>query len=146
MIFALSIVFWSWFALSSAVLFLGAALLWLLTLPFDPNRRLLHLYSCFWAASYFYVNPLWRVRVHGASAVDRSRAYVIVANHQSFGDVLVLFASYLPFKWVSKASVFKVPFLGWNMRLNGYVPIVRGDRQSAERMTAECIRWRLART
>ena len=50
--FALSIVFWGWFALSSAVLFLGAVLLWLVTLPFDPIRRLLHLYSCFWAASY----------------------------------------------------------------------------------------------
>jgi 1-acyl-sn-glycerol-3-phosphate acyltransferase len=66
---------------------------------------------------------------------------VIVSNHQSFGDILVLFATYLPFKWVSKASVFKVPFLGWNMRLNGYVPLVRGERRSIAEMSQRCLAW-----
>jgi 1-acyl-sn-glycerol-3-phosphate acyltransferase len=137
---AFSLLFWLYLALTCIVLFAGALALWLLTLPFDRNGRLLHLYSCFWAASYLYVNPLWRLAIDRV-AVDRRRPFVIVANHQSFGDILVLYATYLPFKWVSKASVFKVPFLGWNMRLNRYVALVRGDRASVEKMSAACRAW-----
>jgi 1-acyl-sn-glycerol-3-phosphate acyltransferase len=45
---------------------------------------------------------------------------------------------YRPFKWVSKSSVFRVPFLGWNMTLNGYVPITRGAADSVRRMLTRC--------
>jgi 1-acyl-sn-glycerol-3-phosphate acyltransferase len=136
-----SIAFWTWFAISCATLFAVALTIFLVTLPFDRNGRALHLFSCFWAAHYLYLNPLWRLRVEGARAVDRRRAFVMVSNHQSFADILVLYATYLPFKWVSKASVFKVPFLGWNMRLNRYVPLVRGERASIERMASDCLAW-----
>ena len=66
---------------------------------------------------------------------------MLVSNHESLGDILALFGLYRPFKWVSKASVFKVPFLGWNMTLNGYVPLLRGDAQSVSRMLDHCDRW-----
>ena len=42
--------FWTFFVVSSAFYFVGAAALWLITLPFDRNGRVLHLYSSFWAA------------------------------------------------------------------------------------------------
>lgn len=136
-----SIVFWSFFAVSSAVLFLGALLLWAVTLPFDRNGRVLHLYSCFWAQLYMYANPLWRQRVEGREHLPWRGAAVLVANHESLGDILVLFGLYRPFKWVSKAENFRLPFIGWNMRLNRYVPLVRGDRESIARMMADCQRW-----
>jgi 1-acyl-sn-glycerol-3-phosphate acyltransferase len=65
----------------------------------------------------------------------------LVANHESMGDILVLFALYRPFKWVSKASVFKAPLLGWNMVLNQYVRVERGNKESVVRMMAACRRW-----
>jgi 1-acyl-sn-glycerol-3-phosphate acyltransferase len=136
-----SIVFWSFFALSSAVLFAGAVLLFLVTRPFDAKGRVLHLYSCFWAQLYFYVNPLWSLKVEGRERLPWNSAAVLVSNHESLGDILVLFALYRPFKWVSKESVFKAPFLGWNMRLNGYVPLRRGDKESIGKMMALCERW-----
>ncbi|HEX2570538.1 MAG TPA: lysophospholipid acyltransferase family protein [Polyangia bacterium] len=139
--FFLSLCFWIFLALSSIALFFGALALWLVTWPFDRNGRVLHLYTCFWGALYIYLNPLWRVRVEWAHRPDRKRPYVIVSNHQSFGDILVLDTTYLPFKWVSKLSVFRVPFIGWNAALNRYVPVVRGDKTSAERMIAACVRW-----
>ncbi len=138
----LSLLFWIYFATTCVFFFLGALVIWLVTLPFDRHGRLLHLYSCFWAASYFYINPLWSFRMApGSRAPERNRAYVIVSNHQSLGDILALFATYLPYKWVSKASVFRVPFLGWNMRLNRYVPITRGNQSSIEKMSAACKDW-----
>ncbi|WP_224243335.1 lysophospholipid acyltransferase family protein [Hyalangium gracile] len=123
------------------MLFLGALVLWLVTLPFDRNGRVLHLYSCFWAQLYMYVNPLWHLRVEGREHLPWKGAAVLVSNHESLGDILVLFGLYRPFKWVSKASNFKLPFIGWNMSLNRYVPLVRGDRESVGRMMAQCERW-----
>jgi len=127
--------------LSSAVLFLGAVLLWAVTLPFDRDGRVLHLYSCFWGQLYFYVNPLWRLTVEGREHLPWHGPAVLVANHESLGDILVLFGLYRPFKWVSKAENFKLPLIGWNMRLNRYVPLVRGDKESIIRMMAGCEHW-----
>lgn len=138
---AFSIAFWFFFALSCMVLFCGALVLWLVTLPFDRNGRVLHLYSCFWAQLYFYVNPLWRLRVEGRQKLPWHGSAVLVCNHQSLGDILALFGLYRPFKWVSKESVFKAPFLGWNMRLNRYVPLRRGDKESIAAMMGACDAW-----
>src|SRR4051812_13624824 len=123
----LSIVFWTFFALSCIPLFAGALVIWLVTLPFDPDKRILHVYTCAWAQLYFWVNPWWRLRVEGRANLPRNGAAVLVSNHASLGDILVLFGLFSPFKWVSKASVFKVPFIGWNMKLNKYVGLVRGN-------------------
>ncbi len=136
-----SFLFWFYLITSSAVLFLVASVIFALTTPLDRNGRVLHIFTCWWARSYLRLNPFWKVTVEGAKKIDRNTPYVIAANHQSFADILVLSASYLPFKWVSKASVFKVPFIGWNAWLNRYVSLVRGDRASIEKMASACKRW-----
>lgn len=136
-----SVLFWSFFATTSAVLFLVGLVIFLVTWPFDRNGRVLHLFSCAWAQLYIWVNPGWRVRLEGRERLPWHAAAVLVSNHQSLGDILVLYGLYRPFKWVSKASIFKAPFLGWNMYLNRYVGLVRGDKESIARMMAECERW-----
>jgi len=133
--------FWSFFAASSALYFVGAFALWLITLPFDRKGRLLHVYSCFWAMTYVYVNPGWRMRFEHRDRLPWSGPAVLVSNHQSAGDILVLFGLYRPYKWVSRASTFKAPFLGWNMSLNRYVRLVRGDKESIGQMMAACEAW-----
>ncbi len=130
--------FWTFLVASCPVLFIGALAVFVVTAPFDRDRRVLHLYSCFWAQFYFYVNPLWRLRIAGRDKLPWRGPAVIVANHESLADILVLFGLYRPFKWVSKASVFKVPLVGWNMRLNGYVSLVRGDKARIRQMMDDC--------
>ena len=136
-----SIAYWIFLCTTCALYFAGALLIWLVTLPFDRDRRVLHLYSCLWAQTYFWCNPLWRLRIDGRDKLPWRGPAVIAANHQSLGDILVLFGLFRPFKWVSKASVFKVPFLGWNMWLNGYVGLVRGDKESIAKMMEHCRYW-----
>ena len=70
----------------------------------------------------------------------RDVAYVMVANHQSLLDILVLFRLFVHFKWVSKIENFRVPCIGWNMSLNRYIKLRRGDRESVEQMMAACER------
>jgi 1-acyl-sn-glycerol-3-phosphate acyltransferase len=136
----LSLVFWLFLAFSSIVLFPVALIVWAVTAPFDRRRVLLHRFTCFWASLYTWLNPAWRVRVEGREKIRRDAAYVIVANHQSLLDILVLFRLFVHFKWVSKIENFRVPFIGWNMSLNRYIKLQRGSRESIARMMVACER------
>jgi 1-acyl-sn-glycerol-3-phosphate acyltransferase len=139
-----SAVYWVFVCLTMPLFFLVALVLFVVTWPFDRRRVALHLWSCFWASFYIYANPLWRVRITGREKLPWRAPAVIVANHLSLVDILVLYGLYRPFKWVSKAEIFKVPFVGWNMVLNDYVRLLRGDRESIRAMMQHC-REHLAR-
>jgi 1-acyl-sn-glycerol-3-phosphate acyltransferase len=135
-----STVFWGYVILTSIVLFPIALLVWALTVALDRRRVILHEFTCFWGSIYTWSNPSWPVTVQGRENIDRSETYVMVANHMSLLDILVLFRLFVHFKWVSKQENFKVPLVGWNMRLNGYIPLKRGDRESVAAMMAQCVR------
>jgi 1-acyl-sn-glycerol-3-phosphate acyltransferase len=135
-----SVAYWAFIGITCVVFFAGAVVVWLVTVPFDRRRVVLHLYSSAWASFYVYVNPLWRLRISGRDRLPWHDAAVLVANHASLVDILVLFALFRPFKWVSKQEIFKVPLIGWNMRLNDYVPLVRGSGASVRRMMDHCDR------
>jgi 1-acyl-sn-glycerol-3-phosphate acyltransferase len=138
---AYSIAFWLFLGVTCVLMFFVGLAVFLLTFPFDPNGRVQHLFSCFWAQLYFYCNPRWHLRIEHRDRLPWRGGAVLVANHESLGDILVLFGLYRPFKWVSKASVFKVPFLGWNMALNRYVALIRGNKDSIAKMMTDCQRW-----
>ena len=122
------------------MLFPIAVLIWLPSLVLDPKRRVLHLFTCFWASIYTWTNPAWRVKIHHRERILRGRPTVMVANHLSLLDILVLFRLFTHYKWVSKAENFRVPLIGWNMSLNGYIQLKRGDRNSVIRMMRQCER------
>ena len=132
-----SVLFWAFLVTTSLLLFPVALVIWAITAPFDPKKRWLHQFTCFWASLYSWFNPAWRVHVEGRERIRPGATYVMVANHQSLLDILVLFRLFAHFKWVSKIENFRIPCIGWNMSLNGYVELRRGDKQSiAEMMTA----------
>lgn len=125
--------FWTWTVLGTLVL-LWVPLLALvvgLTWPFDRER--------YWAGRLFRqvgvitakANPLWKFRWAGTPPADPRRPFVVVSNHESFSDILLL--SHLPWemKWLSKAEILRIPVLGWCMRLAGDIPIWRGKMESA---------------
>jgi 1-acyl-sn-glycerol-3-phosphate acyltransferase len=135
-----SVLFWAFLVGSSLALFPVALLIWAATAAFDRRKRLLHQFTCFWASLYTWLNPVWRVRVEGREKIRRGVTYVMVANHQSLLDILVLFRLFAHFKWVSKIENFRIPCIGWNMSLNGYVKLRRGDKQSIGEMMAASAR------
>ncbi len=136
----LSLLFWIFLTTSSILLFPVAGLIWALTAPFDRRLVLLHRFTCFWASLYTWFNPAWPVTVEGRDKIRDDRAYVMVVNHQSLLDILVLFRIFRHFKWVSKVENFRIPCVGWNMRLNRYIELRRGNRDSVRQMIADCER------
>jgi 1-acyl-sn-glycerol-3-phosphate acyltransferase len=135
---AASVLFWIFMTLSSVAMFPLALLCWALTLPFDRRKVVLHRLTCFWASLYTWLNPAWPVTVTGREKIDPAETYVMVANHQSLLDILVLFRLFRHFKWVSKIENFRIPCIGWNMYLNQYIQLKRGDRSSTSAMLRSC--------
>ena len=76
------------------------------------------------------VNPAWHVEVGGVEPAALSHPYVVVSNHQSLADIPVI--SRLPWemKWVGKAELFRLPVMGWLMRLADDIPVDRADPSS----------------
>jgi 1-acyl-sn-glycerol-3-phosphate acyltransferase len=138
--FVFSLFFWPYFLTTCALLFFGSLVVWLVTLPFDPNKRLLHRYTLHWARHYLVYAPGADFRLEGQENAPAGPC-VYVANHQSMVDILAVFATQLNFKWVSKVENFYAPFIGWTMLLNQYVPLKRGNAASTLRMFRASMRW-----
>jgi len=130
----ISLYFWVGLFVISAILFPFSFLIWFLTFLFDKKLVLLHKYSCLWSGIVLASNPYWRTRILGREKVKRGETYVMVSNHQSGADILVLFKLFIPFKWVAKKELFYIPFLGWNMTLNRYIPLQRSRGRSKRMM------------
>ena len=123
--YVVSCYFWSSLFLVSGLLFPFSFLTWMLTVFFDKKRYILHKFTCAWSDIILRINPYWKVHVEGKEKIDPHAVYVMVSNHQSGADILVLFMLYSHYKWVAKQSLFYYPFIGWNMWLNGYISILR---------------------
>lgn len=131
---ALSALYWLLVGVIAIAMFPLALLVWALTLPFDRRRVALHAFTNVWAALYTWLNPAWSVRVRGREHLERGRSYVMVSNHLSLVDIFVIHRLFGHFKWISKAENFRMPCIGWNMTLNGYIPLRRGDPHSVRDM------------
>ena len=132
-----NLLYWPYLLATAVLLFVPAALIFAVTFP-DPRRRWLHAYTCLWASHYLAWAPLAGVGVRGREHIPADRPCIYVSNHQSMVDILAVFALRRPFLWVSKIENFLVPFLGWNMFFNRYIPLRRGYLPSIMRMVRTC--------
>ncbi len=136
---------WAW---SSAVLlvlfgFVYVALVFVFTAPFDRGRYAAGRAFRRLAVAAVKLNPLWDFHSEGTVS-DPRRPYVAVSNHESYADIFLI--SHLPWemKWLSKDTIFKIPVMGWMMRMAGDIALVRGDRRSGASALKEA-RDRLAK-
>jgi 1-acyl-sn-glycerol-3-phosphate acyltransferase len=133
-----SLLVWIFAIIIGAFMFPVAVFIWLVTYPFDKRLTLLHLFSSFWASTYTWMNPLWKTTIRGRKIIDPNKTYVMVCNHQSLLDILVLYRLFVHYKWVSKSELFKIPVMGWNMRINQYIAVDRASRKGHIHMLKQC--------
>jgi 1-acyl-sn-glycerol-3-phosphate acyltransferase len=110
----------------------------LLTWPFDRGNYITGFLFRRIGPAMATLNPLWRFRYSGKMPDDPRRPFVVVSNHESFADILLI--SHLPWemKWLSKAELFRIPVMGWMMWLAGDVPVKRGFGPSAVEAMDRC--------
>ncbi|MFZ2448783.1 MAG: lysophospholipid acyltransferase family protein [Syntrophobacteraceae bacterium] len=73
-----------------------------------------------------------KVRMSGAENLDPQGAYILTSNHQGWFDIFAALGYFpIPFSWLAKEELFKIPILGRAMRCSGYIPIDRSDHRKA---------------
>lgn len=99
----------------------------------DRSGNTSHRISSLWGRLICRLSGV-RVVISGLEHIDPERAHIFVANHQSYFDVFAL-TGYLPIqlRWVAKAALFRIPFIGWAMWAEGSISVEREDRKSAYR-------------
>ena len=64
-----------------------------------------------------------------------------MANHESLADIVLIGSLPWYMKWLSKASIMRVPFLGQMMRMAGDVSVERGSARSRGASYSALLRW-----
>ena len=74
--------------------------------------------------AWVLANVIYRFRVQGEQHIPTEGAAVLVCNHVSFVDaVLLMAASPRPIRFIMDHRIFQVPVLGWLFRLAKAIPI-----------------------
>ena len=132
---------WIFGTVLTIMLFFAMAFFTIILYPFDRKREIAHAQCFWWAGALTTLNPYWSVRVSGLENIDKHKTYVIVANHQSLADIIIMYKTKMQFKWVAKASLFKVPFVGWSMYLAKHIQLSRGKFSSIKHVYRESAKW-----
>lgn len=111
---------------------------WCLTVLFDKRLRLLQFIANIWGSLFIWLNPFVSVEITGKENIDPKKTYIITPNHSFLLDIPALHLLFIHFKWISKASLRRVPFIGWNMVLNKTIFINRTDQKSQLKMMRSC--------
>jgi 1-acyl-sn-glycerol-3-phosphate acyltransferase len=117
-----TLLLWSYFTLGFIVFFspfyLGVYL-------FADNRE----YAFQRLNHYFYKGFFFLVQVfipgqkwHIADDIKSIQSSVIVCNHLSYLDPLLLISLFPRHKTIVKSSFFRVPIFGWMLKQSGYIP------------------------
>ena len=136
-----SIGIWIISVVLTMILFFVVFFFWAILYPFDRKRKVAHMQCFWWSDCLIHFNPYWKVRVSGLENIDYKKTYIIIANHQSMADIVVLYKTRMQFKWVSKDSLFKVPFIGWCLSLTEHIKLARGEYSSVKKIYREAAEW-----
>jgi len=112
------------------VITIFTAIFTIIFVPFR-NAEFVHKEQQFWSRSAFRLMFL-PVSVDGFEHIKPGQSYVFVANHQSMFDVWLVYG-WLPviFKWLMKAELRKVPFVGTACKAAGHIFVDRRNAKAA---------------
>jgi len=128
------VIFWTIFA----SIFFGSATI--VAALITGNDKTAHRIASIWGRAILLVSRV-QVSITGLSHIDPSRAYILMANHQSVFDIPILLGCLpLQFRWLAKAELFKIPIFGQGMRSCGYISIDRGNQASSFESIAHAAR------
>lgn len=125
------------------IMFPVTGVLWLLIYPFDQKRTLIHWWLMLQGIILSWLMPFWRIQIEGREKAQRKVAYVIISNHQSVLDILIMNCLRYRFRWISKIENYRIPIIGWYMRMAKYIVVDRGNKESKYEMlnkSAESLR------
>jgi 1-acyl-sn-glycerol-3-phosphate acyltransferase len=133
---------WVWLFVSITTIMLVplALLTRIISRPFDKKLHTVRMLYCFFSELYIRINPLWKIRIEGIKNFRKDQVYVVISNHQSMLDIIVIQNLYRHFRWVSKSEIFSFPVMGWILKIAGDIRLERDNPQSFARLVRDCNR------
>lgn len=119
---------WVTYGLSLALALPLALLGYLVGYRIDPLRKWPNRAFMSFGQNFFRFNPFWKKEVIGLDKVSLDQPTVFIGNHQSFIDMPVLASLPFNMKWVSKQELFKLPVVGWLLKMSGHISVDRGKK------------------
>jgi 1-acyl-sn-glycerol-3-phosphate acyltransferase len=78
------------------------------------------------------------VKVRGREHIGRKQSYVFVSNHQGAFDIFLIYGFLgVPVKWMMKAGLRKIPFVGAACRAAGFIFVDHSTPKAAARSVKE---------
>lgn len=78
------------------------------------------------------------VKVRGRKHISKNQSYVFVANHQGAFDIFLIYGFLgVPIKWVMKAGLGKIPFVGAACRAAGFIFVDNSTPKAAAKTIQE---------
>lgn len=97
-------------------------------------------YAIFWGIFILICAPLYRIRKLNIDSIPEEGGVLLIANHVSYVDVIVLgLASKRPVRFLSWAGFEKVPLLSWFMRTMHTIPVSPLRAKSGIRTAVESL-------
>ena len=109
-------------------------IVWLLSSPFDRERKLIHWFLTHESFILSHLIPIWKIKIEGREKAIKGTTYVIVSNHQSMLDIIIINCLRYKFKWISKIENFKVPVIGQYLKMADYIIVDRDNDDSKAEM------------
>jgi 1-acyl-sn-glycerol-3-phosphate acyltransferase len=111
----------------SSCFFVGVGFIILILL----DERAANANGVLWARFNSFMTPM-RVKVVGRENIKKGQSYVVVSNHQSLYDIIVLFGwLMLDIKWVIKEELRTYPVLSFAAEKGGQIWIDRSNPKEA---------------
>ncbi len=122
-------------------------IVWLLAYPFDKDKRLVHWFLTHQSFILSHLIPIWKIHIEGREKAKKGTTYVIISNHQSTLDIIIINCLRYRFKWISKIENFKVPVIGQYLKMADYIIVDRGNDDSKAEMlerSYNCLKKRIS--
>jgi 1-acyl-sn-glycerol-3-phosphate acyltransferase len=136
-----SIIVWAIGLCYMGILFPLTFIVWLIVLPFDRQRFVTHRFLVCQSILISSMIPIWKIQTEGRGKALHGTTYVIIANHQSILDILLINRLRYRFKWISKIENVRVPVLGWYLKMAGYITVNRGNEESKTEMLERSLKY-----
>ncbi|MCD8184933.1 MAG: 1-acyl-sn-glycerol-3-phosphate acyltransferase [Rikenellaceae bacterium] len=127
----LSILYYTILILFLIVYGIFISLVWLLTVWWDKQKRIIAATTYVHAMMLFWLSPGWKIEVRGRENYNRRKPYVMICNHQGMFDIPLIYAIRPNTRWVAKKELIKMPFVGHALLIHGDILIRRGEAASA---------------
>jgi 1-acyl-sn-glycerol-3-phosphate acyltransferase len=120
----------------SGCLFLHSKLVTILLLPVSKKKKkaMINNSLSFYAKTVIYSGPHVRKNISGTENLETDKPVILIANHNSFLDILLAIMLNPKIVLMVKGWVYKSPFFGPIIRYAGYVYTDDGPEQNIEKM------------